>query len=164
MKRSVLPIVPIAVAALLAGSALAQPRGSMGQGMGMMGPRMMMGDDCPMMGMMMGSGEMPAYGEGRVAFLKAELGITDQQQTQWDGLASALKKNFTQMQGMGQSMMAALSAKTPVERLDAHLTAMEGRLAALKEIKPRLEQLYSTLNDDQKKKADQLLTGMGCMM
>lgn len=173
MNRKVLAFltIPLAAAVVLSGAALAQHRGpmgsgmgpGMGSGMGMMGHRMM-GGECPMMGMMTGSGEMPAYGEGRIAFLKAELAITDKQQSQWEGYATALKKNFSQMQNMRQSMMTAMSAKTPVERLDAHLSAMEGRVAILKEIKPKLEQLYGVLSDDQKKKADQLLTGMGCMM
>jgi hypothetical protein len=42
--------------------------------------------------------------------------------------------------------------------------AMESRLSALKEVKPALANLYAALSDDQKKKADELLTGMGCMM
>jgi hypothetical protein len=41
---------------------------------------------------------------------------------------------------------------------------MDGRLAALKEMKPALTALYDALSDEQKKKADDLLTGMGCMM
>jgi hypothetical protein len=130
--------------------------GMMGRGMGgMMG---MMAGGCPMMG------GGPMYPEGRSAFLKAELAITDAQAKVWDAYAEALKKNMQSMQGMRQTMMAARSGKTPVERLDAHATAMEGRLQALKDIKPALAALYDALSDDQKKKADQLLTGMGCMM
>lgn len=138
----------------------------MGQGrmMGMSGRGMMGMGDCPMMGMMPGSADMPAFGEGRIAFLKAELAITPAQQSAWDAYAAALKKNFVSMQGMRQSMMMALEGKTPVERLDAHLAAMEGRHAALKEIKPALAALFTALSDEQKKKADQILTGMGCMM
>jgi hypothetical protein len=118
----------------------------------------MMASGCPMMG------GGPMYPEGRSAFLKAELAITDAQAKVWDAYAEALKKNMQSMQGMRQTMMAARSGKTPVERLDAHATAMEGRLQALKDIKPALAALYDALSDDQKKKADQLLTGMGCMM
>jgi hypothetical protein len=126
----------------------------MGRGMGgMMG---MMG--CPMMG----GGSM--HVEGRVAFLKAELAITDAQATVWNAYAEALKKNMQGMQSMRETMMAAQQGKTPVERLDAHVTAMDGRLQALKDIKPALTALYDALSDDQKKKADQLLTAMGCMM
>jgi hypothetical protein len=135
--------------------------GMMGRGTGgMMG---MMGG-CPMMGMMMGGGEMPMHQEGRIAFLKAELAVTDAQGKVWDAYAEALKKNMQGMQGMRETMMAARQGKTPVARLDAHVTAMEGRLQALKDLKPALASLYDALSDDQKKKADELLTGMGCMM
>ncbi len=132
----------------------------MGKG-GMMG---MMGANCPMMGMMMGGGgDMPMHGAGRVAFLKAELAITDAQAKVWDSYADTLKMNMQSMQDM-HKMMAAKTGKTSVERLDTRITAMEGRLQALKDIKPKLVALYDTLSDDQKKKADELLTGMGCMM
>ena len=136
----------------------------MGRGMhGSMMQRGMMGGDCPMMGMMMGGTE-GTFAEGRIAFLKAELGITDSQKTVFDAYAAALKDNLESMRGMRQAMMGAMSGKTPVERLDAHLGMMENRLAALKEVKPKLEALYAALSDDQKKKANAVLTGMGCMM
>lgn len=53
---------------------------------------------------------------------------------------------------------------TAPDRLDARIGAMQKRLAALKEIKPALNTLYGTLSDVQRKKADQMLTSMGCMM
>ena len=100
----------------------------------------------------------------REVLRSAELAITPAQQSVWDAYAAALKKNFTSMQGMRGSMMTALEGKTPVERLDAHLAAIESRHGALKGIKPVLATLYTALSDEQKKKADQILTGMGCMM
>ena len=136
----------------------------MGRGMhGSMMQQRMMGGDCPMMGMMMGGAE-GTFAEGRIAFLKAELGITDAQKTVFDAYAAVLKDNLESMRGMRQAMMGARSLETPVERLDAHLGMMENRLAALKEVKPKLEALYAALSDDQKKKANAVLTGMGCMM
>jgi LTXXQ motif family protein len=107
---------------------------------------------------------MATHAEGRIAFLKAELGITDAQKTVWDAYAAALTKNLQDMQAMRVTMKKVMEAKSPVERLDAHLTAMDGRVASLKEVKPTLAALYAALSDDQKKKADQILTGMGCMM
>jgi hypothetical protein len=68
------------------------------------------------------------------------------------------------MQTMHNTMMSASSPATPVERLDRHISAMESRLQSLKEVKPALSALYAALSDDQKKTADDLLTGMGCMM
>ena len=131
--------------------------GMMGQGMGrgrMMGA---MGGGCPIMG-------MSAFAEGRIAFIKAELAITDAQKSVWDAYATALRKNLESMQTMHKTTMSASSSATPVERLDLHISAMESRLQALKEVKPALSALYAALSDDQKKTADDLLTGMGCMM
>lgn len=111
----------------------------------------------------MGS-DMATYAEGRIAFLKAELALTDAQKVAWDNYAPALAKNLQAMQGTRMAMMKAIEAKSPVDRLDSHIATMEGRLAALKEVRPGLGALYSVLSDDQKMKADQLMTGMGCMM
>jgi hypothetical protein len=89
MKRTNLATIALAAAGLLA---LGVPLGAQQSGMGtrdmptgpgtMMGPGMMgmmrMMGDCPMMGMMMGA-DTSTFTEGRVAFLKAELAITDAQ-------------------------------------------------------------------------------------
>lgn len=167
----------IAMIALgLAGTASAQaPQGQgpmMGPGIGpgmmgrgMMGPGMMgMGGMCPMLGMTQQGEEAPPFIEGRLAFLKAEIGITEPQQAAWNAYSEALKKNLQSMAGMRQTMITAMAGKTPVERLEAHLTAMESRQKALQELKPALTKLYEALDAEQKKKADQILTGMGCMM
>jgi hypothetical protein len=82
----------------------------------------------------------------------------------WDTYAAALKKNLQGMQAMRHSMGKVMEAKTPVERLDAHIAAMDGRLASLKEVKPALAALYAAFGDEQKKKANEILTGIGCMM
>lgn len=148
---------------------VAQPKRGPGMGMmddmmggGMMRMMRMMGD-CPMVGTMMGA-DTATHAEGRIAFLKAELAITDAQKGAWDAYAAALEKNLAGMQAMRPTMMKVMEAKTPVERLDAHIAAMDGRLASLKEVKPVLDKLYAALSADQKAKADQILTGMGCMM
>jgi hypothetical protein len=134
---------------------------------GMMDPAMMsrmmggMGQmmaNCPMM---VGGA---SHAEGRIAFLKAELAITDAQKAVWEPYAAQIAKNLQGMQDMQKSMMAMMEGRTPLEHIDARVAAMEKRAAALKEIKPTLAALYSALNADQKKKADQILTGMGCMM
>ena len=135
-----------------------------GYGPGMMGnygPGMMGG--CPMMATTT-DGKVSTFAEGRIAFLKAELGITDAQKSVWDAYAETIKGNLQSMQGMWQTMKTVFEGKTPADRLDAQIAAMDSRLAALKEIKPVLAKLYAALSDEQKKKADEMLTGMGCMM
>jgi hypothetical protein len=141
------------------GKGMAKGSGAMMMGQGMMG-------DCPMMDRMsrkvrrMMGGDMQAMTDQRLATLKTQLAIKPEQQATWDTYAAALKKNVTGMQTMRQTMKT-MSAKTPIERLDAQVTAMEARLAALKEVKPALSNLYTALSDEQKKKADRTV---GCMM
>jgi hypothetical protein len=135
-----------------------------GYGYGMMGnygPGMMGG--CPMMGAT-ADGKISTFAEGRIAFLKAELGITDAQKSAWDAYTVTINGNLQSMQGMWQTMKTVVEAKTPADRLDAQIAAMESRVAVLKEVKPALEKLYAALSDEQKKKAEEVLTGMGCMM
>ena len=124
----------------------------------------MMAANCPMMGGMMEGADIPSFGEGRIAFLKAELAITHAQKDLWDAYAGALRTNFQSMHDMRRTMKTRMSDMTPVERLEAHLAAMDGRVKALKEVEPSLTALYAALSADQKKTADQLLTHMGCMM
>lgn len=168
MKRTSLAMVALMMAGLLAIAtplSAQQPgmgKGDMPMGRGMMG---MMGE-CPMMGMM--GADKSTFAEGRIAFLKAELAVTDAQKAVWEAYAAALKKNLQGMQAMRQTMMKVMEAKTPTERLDAHVAAMDSRVASLKEVKPALAALFAALSDEQKKKANEILTGsmgsMGCMM
>jgi hypothetical protein len=177
MKRSSVLISSFVALALAGGAvtAAAQQRGpgwdGMGPGMigrdwgrgpgwmGMMGMGMMGG--CPMMGT---DGRASTFIDGRLAFLKTELAITDAQKDAWNAYAEATKRNLQSMQTMWQTMQKVFDAKTPVERLDAHVAAMESRIQALKEVKPALAKLYDALGAEQKKTADEILTGMGCMM
>jgi hypothetical protein len=138
----------------------AQHAGMEGKGPG----GMMSSQGCPMVGMMQEGGIGPMQIEGRLASLMAELGVTDAQRAAWTVYAAMLRKNLEDMQSMHAGMRKAMEAGNPVDRLMAHIAAMEGRLDALREMKPALEQFYAALTSDQKAKADQLLTGMGCMM
>lgn len=135
---------------------------------GMMDPGMMsrmtgggmmdMMANCPMMG------AGASHAEGRIAFLRAELAITDAQKVVWEAYAAQTKKNLQSMQDMQKTMMSMMDAKTPIDRIDARIAMMDKRGQVLKDVKPTLAALYTALSEDQKKKADQILTGMGCMM
>ena len=130
--------------------------------MGMMGPGMhgMMGQGMMGPGMMMGYGPMM---EGRLAYIKAELGITDAQTEAWNDYVSAVKARATTMQGMHTTMMQTMQSGSAVERMEAHTQAMQSMVESMKALKPATEALYKVLSDEQKKKAD-LLLGAGCCM
>jgi len=141
--------------------------GMMGDGMGpgMMGRNGMMTPG--MMGPgMMGPGMMMGYGptmEGQLAYVKAELGITDAQREAWDAYANAIKSRATTMEGMHTAMIQAMQTGSALERMEARSNAMQILIESMKAIKPATEALYKALTDEQKKKAD-LLLGNGCCM
>jgi hypothetical protein len=170
--RSLVPILAIAFLTT-APTAFAQqgPQDMMGQGGMWQG--MMTCDHMPMMGGMQ-SGQ---HIEGRIAFLKAELKITEAQMPQWDAYAAALRANATRMQAlraemmsngmMGHGMMShGQAGKGP--RVPEHLAWAEQHMAAhmemLGEIKGPLSDLYGVFNDEQKHLADELLMGIMGMM
>jgi len=179
-------LAAVALAALTASSPVAGQPSPQERGPAMMEPapsghapsRMpggMMGDGAgrPMMGMMGQGGMMPMMGmmgmgdhvEGRIAFLKTELKITDAQTPQWNAFADALRANARRMSEMRSTMMpggmmgqsgAPVSA---VDRLDRMEKMMAAMLEAVKATKSALAPLYAVLNDEQKKLADQLIHG-----
>lgn len=148
------------------GQGMGGPNMMGGMGMGMMG-RGMQGMMMPgMMGDGMGQGMMMGHGpmlEGRLAYLKAELGITEAQTPAWDGYVSVLKGRADAMQSMHATMMQAMQSGTAMARMDAHAKHMEAMVEGMKALRPATDALYKVLSDDQKKKAD-LLLGTGCCM
>ena len=165
MERTHSTTAALVAATLLVTASVAfaqQPK--MGMGDMPMSPGMMATmHDCPMMGMAMGSDTTTPVAD-RITSLRTELGITDAQKTAWDAYAATLTTNLQGMQAMRQTMMKVMEAKTPVERLDAQVSAMDVHLASMKALKPTLTALYAALSDQQKTKASQILAGKGCMM
>ncbi len=200
MKKT---IAIASILAALAGPALAQPdphhpdqnpvQGTMGQGMmwgqnmmwgqGMMGPGMMGQGmmNCPLMG-----GAMMGYGnphtEGRIAFLKAELKITDAQEKVWKAYADSLRTidqrrassigmmgSGTMGPGMmgqgvtGPAMMQQGATVSAPEALENRVQLAETHLKNLKDLQAATKKLYRDLDQSQKLVADGLL-GMPCGM
>ena len=182
MQRKSLGLLAVAVA-LTATVALAQtsptpPAGTgspSAQGMPMSGMPMgaMPGgsEGMPMMGMMhmmMGQNGMADHVEGRIAFLKTELKITDAQQPLWNAVADAMRASAKDMAEMMTAMRSTMqqSSGTLPDKLAAREKAMTAHLDALRKLKAAVDPLYAALSDDQKQTADQLMfspMGMGMM-
>jgi len=166
--------------------AAAQPQSPAGQpgmmGQGMMGGRGMMGGNMPMMQMMRMMGQSGAEAgcagisgmatidrvEGRIAFLKTELKITDAQDAAWNAFADALRTNAKSLGEVRAAMMpqAGAAQQGLVDRLGLQEKWLAARLEGTRAIKSALTNLVGTLSDDQKKTADELLAphmGMGMM-
>jgi uncharacterized small protein (DUF1192 family) len=95
--------------------------------------------------------------EGRIAFYKAELAITDAQLPQWNAFADALRGSTKGMRSAMTSMMQAGMPATAPARMDAMVQMMSARLDAMKATLAAAKPLYAVLSDDQKKAADELM-------
>ena len=118
-----------------------------------------------MQGGMMGKGMMHSRPmmEAHLAYIKADLEITDDQTDAWNAYADAVRARHAAMEGVHADMMKAKESGTAVDRMDARIKATEAKLESLKAMKPATEGLYNVLTDAQKEKADKLLGG-GCGM
>lgn len=130
---------------------------------------MMMGQD-GMAGMAMMATAMTEHVEGRLAFLKTELKITDAQLPLWNSFAQAIRDNAKTMGSIMQGgMMGANQSAALPARLAMCETLMSAHLEALRKLKAAVDPLYAAFTDEQKKAADQLILspmgmGMGGMM
>ena len=141
-------------------------------GPGMLGSGMAGTGDMPMMGMMRMMGQdgmggmsmMAGHVEGRLAFLKTELKITDAQLPLWNAVADAIRANTKTMGGMAEGMIGSMQTGTLPDKLAAREKLITAHLEALRKFKAAVDPLYAALGDEQKKTADELLIGpMGMM-
>ena len=163
----------IVISAGLIGTAMAQDQPSQGwwPGWMMSGQRGMMGPGSMGPWMMGGSPQamckaMASHIEGRLAYIKAELKITEAQGSLWNAYATAARDNANRMATHCTTMMSERGASTVSlpDRLDQHEQFMAAQLDVVRAMNKTLKPLYESLNDGQKKAADQLFWGpMGMM-
>ena len=96
--------------------------------------------------------------EGRIAFLRAELKITDAQADAWNGFADALRTNARKL---AEVRAAKPGDRQPASSLTARLDQQEqwlgARLDGTRAMKSAFAKLNEALSDDQKKTANDLL-------
>ena len=109
---------------------------------------------------------MTSHIEGRFAYLKTELKITDAQSSLWNAYASAMRNNSQAMATHCTAMMSQASSTgvNVLDRLDQHEQFMAAQLEALRATNKALKPLYDSFSDTQKQTANQILGGpMGMM-
>jgi chromosome segregation ATPase len=107
--------------------------------------------------MAMGPGmvDMTERFDGRLAFLRSELRITDAQATTWDAFADALRTSRKHLLEARQQLGQAYSSSTDrLEKYEQHLSA---RLEALKLARASFAKLHGSLDETQKRTADELV-------
>jgi hypothetical protein len=108
---------------------------------------------------------MPNHIEGRLAYIKAELKITEGQEPLWSAYAAAARDNANAMRAHCTIMSRRSgSAASLPDRLEQHEQLMAAQLDAVRAMDKLLKPLYAALSDSQKQTADQLFWGpMGMM-
>ncbi len=110
--------------------------------------------------------------EGRLAYLKAELKLTDQQQAQWNAFADAYRAATQKTAKLCAAADASGADHAAPHGVVGHLAMMErhmsDHLESVRALKGAIEPFYAVLNDEQKKIADHAFThvmdvGMGKM-
>jgi hypothetical protein len=104
----------------------------------------------------------PSRIEGRIAFLRAELKITNAQAAAFDNVANAMREN-------DRTVRAAFEARQQqqgqpsnlLDRLDRRQKGAEAMASATSRLKAAWAPLYASLSDEQKKIADELYEPRG---
>nr|WP_019859882.1 Spy/CpxP family protein refolding chaperone [Mesorhizobium loti] len=107
--------------------------------------------------------------DGRLAFLKTELKITEEQMPSWDELAGVIRSTAESHNALMQDMLKEFQdgefVKKPLpERLAYQQSHLEARLEQVKAVRAAVEKLYAKLSDEQRRAADDIvlpMMGMG---
>ena len=110
------------------------------------------GRDGMMQGWQPNTEDLRAFGEARIAALKAGLALTPEQEKNWPAFEQAARD-------LAKVRMERISARRnrpasddPVERLRQRATAMSDTGAALKKLADATDPLYKSLDENQKRR------------
>ena len=138
--------------------------GSMQQGSGSLGGLGMMDDNMRRMqqnqampGMSANGVDMTDRIDGRIAFLRAELKISDAQTGAWNRFADALRSSRQHLLEARQQLASPGSSGAPAARLDQYERHLTERLEAIRTARTAFTQLYGNLDEHQKHVADELV-------
>jgi hypothetical protein len=96
--------------------------------------------------------DMRAFGEARLAALKAGLMLTPDQEKAWPAFEQAAREYGKLRVDRMSAMRAAAAPNDPVERLRQRAATLSDTGAALKKLADATDPLYKTLDDNQKRR------------
>ena len=128
------------------------------------GPMGMMAMMPDMMRMMQEMGDPTSHVEGRIAFLHAELAITEAQEPVWKALADALRQNAVGLKQTTPADHGHGDASVVVGQLLDQQHRLEARLDGLRAINATLTPLVDALSDEQRGALDTLFPHVAGVM
>jgi hypothetical protein len=102
---------------------------------------------------------MSRHVEGRIAYAKAELKITDAQAPLWNKVADTMRQNAKAMDDAMAALKRDPNAPAPsaVERLELRSKIAQIHAQGSQQLLAAFKPLYDAMSADQKKAADELL-------
>ncbi|MDO8877980.1 MAG: Spy/CpxP family protein refolding chaperone [Pseudolabrys sp.] len=98
----------------------------------------------------MSAEDITAYGDARIAAIRAGLKLTPEQEKNWPAVEAALRDMAKQRSERFAARASADKPSDPIERLSARADAMTQQGATLKKLADAAGPLYKTLDDGQK--------------
>src|SRR5262245_12496803 len=105
--------------------------------------------------------DLDAKAEGRLAYAKTLLGITDDQVPVWKAYEDVSRANVQSLGAAHEAEMAAERLGSPIDRMHAQTDMMQAQLDARKALLPATEAVYNVLTPDQRERADVVLLLLG---
>jgi cache 3/cache 2 fusion protein/LTXXQ motif family protein len=105
--------------------------------------------------------DLDARVEGRLAYAKTLLGITDDQAAAWKAYEDVSRNNVKSLQEAHQAVMSAEQSGSTIDRMHGQTGEMQARLDARKALQPVTESLYNVLTPEQRERADAVLLLLG---
>lgn len=96
--------------------------------------------------------DLRAFGEARIAALKAGLTLTPEQEKNWPAFEQAARDLGKVRMEQRSAMRNAPASDDPVERLRQRATALSETGAALKKLADATDPLYKSLDENQKRR------------
>ncbi|WP_158639260.1 Spy/CpxP family protein refolding chaperone [Elioraea rosea] len=103
--------------------------------------------------------------EGRLAFIRAELRITDAQAAPWNTFADAVR---SQTERLGQAAMPtqapgqpSAAPPTALQQMERRIAALSEQLEAMRAVAAAAGPLYAALSEEQRRTADELMIEHG---
>ena len=106
---------------------------------------------------------MSRHIEGRIAYVKTELKITDAQAPLWNKVADTMRQNAKAMDDAMAALKRDPNAPAPsaVERLELRSKIAQIHAQGSQQLLASFKPLYDTMSADQKKAADELMDRHG---
>jgi hypothetical protein len=105
--------------------------------------------------------DLDAKVEGRLAYAKTLLGITDSQAAAWKAYADVSRANAQRLQAAQEVVLNAERTGSAIDRMHAQTGMMEAQLDAMKALQPATEALYKALTPEQRERTDVVLLLLG---